>query len=135
MTRSIDDIYTRIVSLSEQIANLPSDDPRRTRLEHDREQMRSQAAAIATRGRHPRSVELEIEAIELRLSQIESLLIKEGYMEKRAGKNIQDPGAYSVSINRLLTEQHAEEVKSLTEQLARLRTTSDTGGTGPEASS
>lgn len=127
MTRPIDEIYSTIVSLSERIADLPTDDPERTRLELERETVRSQAAHIATSGRHPKSVELEIEAIELRLAQIEAQLITEGYMERRAGKNIQDPGAYSVTINRLLSEQHADEVKSLTEQLERLRPSSDAG--------
>ena len=125
MTRRIDEIYSTIVSLSDRIAALPIDDPERTRLELERERVRSQAAHIATTGRHPRSIELEIEAIELRLAQIEAKLIREGYMERRAGKNIQDPGAYSININRLLSEQHADEVKSLTEQLEQLRLPSD----------
>ena len=127
MTRPIDEIYSTIVSLSEQIADLSTDDPERTRLELERDRVRSQAAHISTAGRHPRSIELEIEAIELRLEQIEAQLITEGYMERRAGKNIQDPGAYSVTINRLLSEHHADEVKSLTEQLERLRPSSDAG--------
>jgi hypothetical protein len=135
MTDSIDDIYTTIVSLSEQIGNLRSNDPERTRLERERDRMRSQAAAIASEGRHPRSVKLEIEAIEQRLAEIDALLIKEGYMERRAGKNIQDPGAYSVTINHLLAQHHADEVMSLTEQLERLRPPSNTGGTGSAASS
>jgi septal ring factor EnvC (AmiA/AmiB activator) len=135
MTRSIDDIYTAIVSLSEEIANLPPDDPRRRRLEQEREQIRSEAAAVAIKGRHPRSVELEIEAIEQRLGQIDALLITEGYMEKRAGKNIQDPGAYSIMINRLLEGQHADEVEKLTAQLALLRQSDDTDAQEPEPSS
>jgi len=129
MTRSIDDIYAEIVSLSQQIARLGADDPERPKLERERERVRSQAAAIATAGRHPKSVELEIEAIEQRLAQIDALPITEGYMERRAGKNIQDPGAYSIVINRLLTQQHAQEVESLTEQLARLRPSDETDTT------
>ena len=121
MQRSINDIYTTIVTLSEQIDGLPPADPLRQRLERERDDLRSEAATYAIDGRHPRSVKLEIEAIEQRLSEIRSLLITEGYAEKRSGRNIQDPGAYSATINRILNEQHADEVRTLTEQLERLR--------------
>jgi Mg2+ and Co2+ transporter CorA len=121
MADSIDDIYTTILFLSDQIAKTPANDTQRKRLERKRERLRSQAAALATKGRHPRSVELEIEAIERRLEEIDALLIKEGYMERRSGKNIQDPGAYSSTINHLLTKQHAQEVEHLTEKLGHLR--------------
>jgi hypothetical protein len=121
MARTIDDIYTALVSLSDQIKNLSSKDPKRTQLETERDQLRIEAASLANLGRHPRSVELEIEAIEQRLDQIHALLITEGYAEKRGGKNLQDPSAYSGTINRLLTEQHADEVKILTIRLEELR--------------
>lgn len=134
MTHSIDDIYTTIISLSSQIANLPPTDPKRKRLEHEREAVRSRAAALATEGRHPRSVELEIEVIEARLDEINAALIKEGYMERRAGRNIQDPGAYSSTINHLLRSHHAEEVRNLTEQLERLRPPSPSDDTDPKTS-
>lgn len=135
MARSIDDIYTTIISLSDEIANLPPDSPKRKRLEQERDRIRSQAATIAIAGRHPKSVELEIEAIERRLGQIDALFIKEGYMEKRTGKNIQDPGAYSITINRLLDGQHAEEVKELTAQLEVLRRSGNAAGPEQEPSS
>jgi len=121
MARTIDDIYTALVSLSQQIENLSSTDPKRTQLETERDQLRNEAASLATSGRHPRSIELEIEAIEQRLDQIDALLITEGYAEKRGGRNLQDPSAYSGTINRLLSEQHADEVKSLTRRLEELR--------------
>lgn len=135
MTRSIDDIYSTIVSLSAQINSLPTGGPERARLELERDRVRSQAAHLSAEGRHPKSVELEIEAIEQRLAQIDAQLITEGYSEKRSGKNLQDPGAYSVTINRLLNEHHADEVKTLTEQLERLRRPGDAEGSGTEASS
>jgi hypothetical protein len=121
MARTIDDIYTALVSLSDQIDSLSSTDPKRTQLQAQRDQLRIEAASLTISGRHPRSIELEIEAIEQRLDQIDALLITEGYAEKRGGKNLQDPSAYSGAINRLLTEQHADEVKSLTKRLEELR--------------
>jgi hypothetical protein len=135
MARSIDDIYTAIMSLSQEMANLSPDDPEHKRLEQERERVRSEAAAIAIKGRHPKSVELEIEAIEQRLEHIDALPITEGYMEKRAGKNIQDPGAYSATINRLLEEQHADEVERLTTQLELLRGPPDDDAQDQEPSS
>jgi hypothetical protein len=134
MAHSIDEIYAAIVALSEQIDRIPPTSPERLRLETERERLRSQAAAIASQGRHPKSIELEIEAIEQRLADINALLIKEGYMEKRAGKNIQDPGAYSSSINRILNEQHAEEVKDLTDRLETLRPSQNTRDRDAEGS-
>jgi len=131
MARSIDDIYTTIIFLSERIANMSPDDPARARLEREREEVRSRAAAIASKGRHPKSVELQVEAIKQRLEEIDALLIKEGYMERHIGKAVQDPSAYSTNINRLLTQRHAEEVRSLTEQLERLRPSDNSQGDDP----
>ena len=124
MSPSISDLYSNILSLSEQIDSLSPNDAGRKKLEDERDRMRSVAATIAAAGRHPKSVENEIETIERRLEQIDALLITEGYTEKRSGRNLQDPGAYSSTINRLLTDQHADEVASLTERLKRLRSSS-----------
>ncbi len=121
MTRSIDDIYATTLSLSQQMARLPADSPERARLEQQRNDLRAQAALLSVQGRHPESVAREIEAIEERLRELDAMLITEGYAERRGGKNIQDPGAYSATINRLLSDQHLDEVNKLTEQLARLR--------------
>ena len=59
--------------------------------------------------------------IENRLTEIKNLAITEGYQERRGGKNLQDPSAYSANINKLLIEHHAAEVDALTSQLERLR--------------
>jgi septal ring factor EnvC (AmiA/AmiB activator) len=131
MERSIDEIYTAIISLSRQITDLAPDDPRRARLERERNGLRSLASEIADSARHPKSVELEIESAERRLAEIDALLIREGYMERRGGKNIQDPGAYSATINHLLSEQHAQEIEDLTRKLERLRSLADDPGTHP----
>jgi len=125
MASPIDDLYTTIISLSSRIADLPDGDPTRDKLERKRETLRGQAAAIALEGRHATSISREIEVIEHRLATIEAMLIREGYQEKRGGKNIQDPGAYSANINRLLAQQHENEVRTLTAQLERLRSRTD----------
>ncbi len=120
MPESIDDLYARILRISSDLHSLPNDHPNRAKLEKERDALRGEAATIAASGRHPVSVEREIESIKQRLEEIDRLQITEGYSERRGGKNLQDPGAYSATINRLLDEQHASEIAHLTERLAYL---------------
>ena len=121
MSGPIDTLLAKIKALSGAIADLSPDDPERSRLEEQREALRQTAGKLSVQGRHPQSVAREIESIEHRLDEIRALRIKEGYQERRQGKNIQDPGAYSANINKLLAEHHAAEVDTLTDQLERLR--------------
>ncbi|GMR02617.1 MAG: hypothetical protein BMS9Abin20_0959 [Acidimicrobiia bacterium] len=122
MQSPIDDLLSEITRLSVAIAGLPEDDPERRHLELERQALRDEAEALAFTGRHPVSVEREIEAIESRLEEIRAERITQGYQERRGGKNIQDPSAYSANINKMLDEHHAYEVGKLTARLERLRT-------------
>lgn len=128
MPRSIDDLLAKIKALSGSIERLSPEDPQRRRLMNQRDSLRQTASEIALQGRHPQSVEREIESIEKRLTEIKNLAIKEGYQERRGGKNIQDPSAYSANINKLLIEHHAAEVDALTDQLERLRSHEESDG-------
>ncbi len=121
MQSPIDELLSHIKQLSATISDLP-DGTERRHLEHQRQQLRDKAAALSLSGRHPASVDQEIKAILARLHTIDVMHITEGYQERRSGKNIQDPGAYSATINRMIDEQHAEEVASLTQRLEQLRT-------------
>lgn len=120
MSETIDELYTQIVSTSRDIDRLPTDHPDRKRLQAERDRLRAAAAAIASAGRHPLSIEREIESLKDRLQEIESMQITEGYQERRGGKNLQDPSAYSSTINRLLEEHHLDEVSYLTDRIAYL---------------
>ncbi len=120
MQSPIDELFSHIKQLSAAISDLP-DNPERRSLERQRQQLRGEAAAISLKGRHPVSVDQEIKAIIARLETIDSMLITQGYQERRSGKNIQDPGAYSAAINRRINKQHADEVTALTERLDLLR--------------
>lgn len=126
MPKTIDEIYTQIVSASQDIDRLPIDHPDQERLQAERGRLREAAAAIASTGRHPLSIEREIESLQDRLEEIKSMRITEGYQERRGGKNLQDPSAYSSTINRLLEEHHLDEVSYLTDRIAYL--TSDSPG-------
>lgn len=121
MQSPIDELLAQVTSLTAAISDLPEGDRQRRRLEHERQKLRDEAAALSRSGRHPVSVKHEIESILARLREIDRMRITQGYHERRSGKNIQDPGAYSVTINRLLDEQHADEVATLTQRLEQLR--------------
>ncbi len=121
MPDDIDDLFTQIQSLAEQLDRLPPADPNRSRLEADRDQLRKRAVALADSGRHPQSVTRQIEALETRQSEIESFFIKKGYSERSTTKKIQDPGAYSHNINALLRAEYASELRTIKNQLERLR--------------
>ncbi|MGI9585327.1 MAG: hypothetical protein ACR2N7_07020 [Acidimicrobiia bacterium] len=122
MEDSVDTILRSVRELSASINGLPEDDPKRERLVRERESLREQAAAMADQHRHPVSVENEISMIEQRLAEIDAMTITKGYSEKHLKHTIQDPGAYSHNINKLLAEEHKAEVAELEDRLAHLRT-------------
>lgn len=121
MPDDIDDLFAQIQALAEQLDRLPPTDPNRSRLEADREQLRRRAVAVADGGRHPQSVTRQIEALETRRSEIESFFIRKGYSERSTTKKIQDPGAYSHNINALLRAEYASELRTIKNQLERLK--------------
>ena len=121
MPESIDELLATIRSLTERIDQLDADDRKRTQLELKREKLRETARDAADASRHPEDVTRQIEALEHRLAEINQLLIKQGYTERRVGRTIQDPSAYSANINRAIEADHVEEVRSIKAQLVRLR--------------
>ena len=118
-----DDILAEAKRLSDELAAMPPDDPRRTSIEERRTKLRSQAMELALERRHPVSIQNEITMLEARLDQIARMLIPKGYNEKHLGRTVQDPGAYSRVINRTIAEEHAEEVREIETRLAFLRAT------------
>ena len=121
MADTTDDLFARIRLLAEQLDGLSQTDPNRRRLEADRDQLRKRAALLASAGRHPQSVRRQIEALEARRSEIEGQFIKRGYSERSTTRKIQDPGAYSHNINKLLHEEYDAELSSIETQLEQLR--------------
>ena len=121
MTTDIDQILDRIVDLSRQIEDLDPDSAKRAALIDERAALRARAQELSDARRHPDSVRAEIELIEARLAEIDEMLIEPASSEKWFKQTIQDPGAYRFTINRILDEDHADEVASLSERLERLR--------------
>lgn len=121
MNDDIDALLTEVQELSARIDAGPADDPATDELVLRRDELRRIAHHAALDRRHPKSVETEIERLEQRLSEIAAMLITKGYSEKYVGKTIQDPGAYSHTINELIGQEHRKEVADITERLTELR--------------
>jgi hypothetical protein len=124
----IDELLTTISALSDRIDALGGDDPDRLDLEQRRDELRLRARALADAGRHPASIAAEIEMLENRLLEIDQLFITKGYSEKHLHHTIQDPGAYSHTINRLLEAEHQNEITEIRERLDHLRSIEPTTG-------
>ena len=121
MPDPIDELLTEILSISTQLRSLEPDSAEAIRLDERKEELRDLAKQTADAGRHPESVATQIESLEQRLAQINGMLITQGFAERRQGKVIQDPGAYSHNINKAIEADHAAEVDSINKQLARLK--------------
>jgi hypothetical protein len=124
---AVDSLVDSIARLSREIEQLDEHDARRRELVAERDRLRDEASAVAEGMRHPVSVANEIAMLEDRLATIEGLKISKGYNEKHLNHTVQDPGAYSHTINRMLDEEHEAEVLTITERLARLRSIADDG--------
>jgi hypothetical protein len=124
----IDELLTTISALSDRIEALGVDDPERADLEGRRDDLRLRARSLADARRHPASIAAEIEMLENRLLEIDQLFITKGYSEKHLHHTIQDPGAYSHTINRLLKAEHEEEITEIRQRLDHLRSIEPTTG-------
>lgn len=121
MTSQIDDLLEEITRISAQIDDLPPGSQRAESLIAERTKLRLRAKNMADALRHPQSVRTEIEMLEERRSEIAGMGITKGFSEKRLGRTIQDPGAYSHDINRRIEAEHAAEVDEISERLTHLR--------------
>lgn len=121
MTSSIDDLLEEITAISAQIDGLAPGSRVSEELIAQRTKLRLRARDMADALRHPESVRTEIEMLEGRRSEIAGMAITKGFSEKRLGRTVQDPGAYSHDINRRIEAEHAAEVGEINERLEHLR--------------
>jgi hypothetical protein len=121
MADSIDELLTEIHTITQRLGNEDLTTRQRQDLIARKEALQDEARDISLTGRHPTSVANQIESLEARRAFINSQYIKPGYTEKRGGKSIQDPGAYSHNINKLLQDKYQPELDEIEEQLALLR--------------
>lgn len=125
MTSPIDDLLEEITRISVQIDDLPRGSQRAEALVAERTALRRRARDMTDALRHPESVRAEIAMLEDRRAEIAGMGITKGFSEKRLGRTIQDPGAYSHDINRRIEVEHAAEVVEISERLAHLRSLLD----------
>ena len=129
MNETIDDLLAEIRKVRNELGNESLTAKDRGRLETRRDELRDRAKQLSLAGRHPQSIELQIESLERRQREIESLFIKKGWSEKRLGRTIQDLGAYSHNINKELAVKYGPELADIEEQLELLRNSEDSGQT------
>lgn len=122
MSERIDELLAELRAINKRLEDQTATEAERSKLAERKETIRAQAKNLSLVGRHPASVELQIESLERRKAEIESLFIKKGWSEKRLGRTIQDPSAYSHNINKQLEEKYASELADIDEQLAILTT-------------
>jgi hypothetical protein len=120
MSDTIDDILARTRQISLELSTLDPEDPRRPALVEEQAALRQNARRLAEGSRHSVSVENEITMLEDRLEEIDGLQITKGYSQKHLTKTVQDPGAYSHNINRLLADEHADEASEIRARLEDL---------------
>ena len=121
MANTIDELLADIRSLTRRLESADLTAKERDRLRTDKAELQSRARSISASGRHPDSVKRQIETLQARRRAINDLFIKPGYAEKRGGKNIQDPAAYSHTINATLREKYQVELDDIDRQLAALQ--------------
>jgi hypothetical protein len=121
MADNIDALLAEIHTISQQLDKEGLTARQRQNLVRRKDDLQVKARAISLAGRHPLAVANQIESLEARRSHIDDQFIKPGYSEKRGVKNIQDPGAYSHNINRMLQEKYQTELDEIERQLALLR--------------
>lgn len=121
MAEDIDELLTEIHSITQQLGDEGLSAGERRHLTHRKEALQKTARDLSLSGRHPIAVANQIESLERRKAFIEAQFIKPGYAEKRGGKNIQDPGAYSRNINLVLGEKYRTELDEIERQLRLLK--------------
>ena len=120
MTKDIDKIFEEIRELSRELDNSGLARSTRDDLLSRRDQLRTVAIQIERSTRHPKSVEAEISMLEERLEEIRGMNVTKGYAEKHLTKGFADPGAYSAAINRLIEDEHEDEVSEIRARLIEL---------------
>jgi hypothetical protein len=121
VTDRIDELLGELRAINTRIEDPSATDAERSKLKARKKVIRAQAKKLSLVGRHPASIDLQIASLERRRQEIEALFIKKGWSEKRLGRTIQDPSAYSHNINKELADKYGTELAHIDEQLSVLR--------------
>jgi len=117
---SIDDLLAELVDVSDRLAGDDLTAGERTRLENRRTVLRDVARRADDASRTRPVLENELGALRRRLAEIDDRPIGKGWSEKTNTRWLNDPGAYSSQINRMISDQDRDERARIVERIVEI---------------
>jgi len=117
---SIDDLLEELVFLSDRLGRDDLTPDERTRLEDRRSYLRGVARRADDASRSRAVLENELGALRRRLAEIDDRPIGKGWSEKTNTRWLNDPGAYSSQINRMISDQDRDERARIVERIGEI---------------
>ena len=117
---SIDDLLAELVDVSDRLAGDDLTTGERTRLENRRTVLRDVARRADDASRSRPVLENELGALRRRLAEIDDRPIGKGWSEKTNTRWLNDPGAYSSQINRMISDQDRDERARIVERIGEI---------------
>lgn len=108
------------MDINRSLEQLPGDDPSRRKLESRKEELQTAARLAADRSRDPAALALELTQLRSRLSDLDDRPIGKGWSEKGNYRWVNDPGAYSNVINRMIAEGDGPDRESVEQRIGEL---------------
>ena len=117
---SIDDLLAELVDVSDRLAGDDLTTGERTRLENRRTVLRDVARRADDASRARPVLENELGTLRRRLAEIDDRPIGKGWSEKTNTRWLNDPGAYSSQINRMISDQDRDERARIVERIGEI---------------
>jgi len=117
---SIDDLLAELVDVSDRLAGDDLTTGERTRLENRRTVLRDVARRADDASRTRPVLKNELGALRRRLAEIDDRPIGKGWSEKTNTRWLNDPGAYSSQINRMISDQDRDERARIVERIVEI---------------
>ena len=117
---SIDDLLAELVDVSDRLAGDDLTTGERTRLENRRTVLRDVARRADDASRSRPVLENELGTLRRRLAEIDDRPIGKGWSEKTNTRWLNDPGAYSSQINRMISDQDRDERARIVERIGEI---------------
>jgi len=117
---SIDDLLAELVDLSGRLGGDDLTPAERSRLEDRRSRLRELARRVDDASRSRAVLENELGTLRRRLAEIDDRPIGKGWTEKTNTRWLNDPGAYSSQINRMIDDQDRDERTRIVERIGEI---------------
>jgi hypothetical protein len=117
---SIDDLLAELVHLSERLGEDDLTPGERVHLEERRSYLRNLARRVDDTSRSRAVLENELGSLRRRLAEIDDRPIGKGWTEKTNTRWLNDPGAYSSQINRIIDDQDRDERAEVVERIGEI---------------